>query len=349
MKKVSILGAGSWGTALATLLPEREVALWARQADLAKQIETAGENRRYLQGIALAENIHATADLAESLRGAASVVLAVPSSGMREVVALAAPLVPQDALIVSAAKGLESSTGLRMSEVVYEGLNGARNSELETRNSQLSTLNSQLRIAALSGPNLAVEVAKGIPTASVAASDSPVAASACQSLFMGPTFRVYTSTDLLGVELAGAMKNVIAIAAGVCEGIGFGDNARAALMTRGLAEITRLGVQMGARMETFLGLAGVGDLIATGGSRLSRNYRVGMGLGEGKPLGQVLDEIGQVAEGVPTTEAICLLADRHGVEMPISRALHGALVRGADLRETITQLMLRPPKSEASS
>lgn len=332
---VAVLGAGSWGTALATLLPDCEkVVLWARHSELAEQIETERENRRYLPSIPLTANIHATGDLPGALRGAGVVVLAVPSAGMSEVMALAAPHIPPEALLVSAAKGLEAATGRRMSEVIVQHMSGPQSSS------------AQLRLAALSGPNLAVEVARGIPTASVAASDNPEAASACQSLFMGPTFRVYTSSDLVGVELAGAMKNVIAIAAGVCEGIGFGDNSRAALMTRGLAEITRLGVAMGAKVETFLGLAGVGDLIATGGSRLSRNYRVGVGLGEGKPLSQVLAEIGQVAEGVPTTKAICLLAERQNVDMPISQALHDALFAGANLRQTITQLMLRPPKME---
>jgi glycerol-3-phosphate dehydrogenase (NAD(P)+) len=339
MIRVTILGAGSWGTALATLLPGCErVSLWARHSDLAAQIQTDRENLRYLPDVALPANVVATSHLAASVKDAECVVLAVPSAGMREVVALAAPFIRPGTLLVSAAKGLEASTGRRMSEVIADVL---------TQSPPRASQSSPLRLSALSGPNLAVEVARGIPTASVAASDELEAASACQSLFMGPTFRVYTSTDLLGVELAGAMKNVIAIAAGVCEGIGFGDNARAALMTRGLAEITRLGMTMGARQETFLGLAGVGDLIATGGSRLSRNYRVGVGLGQGKSLPQVLGTIGQVAEGVPTTSAICLLAQRYAVDMPISQALHAALFEGVDPRQTIPQLMLRPPKSEA--
>jgi len=163
---------------------------------------------------------------------------------------------------------------------------------------------------------------------------------------MGPTLRVYTSRDIVGVELAGAMKNVIAIGAGVCEGMGYGDNSRAALMTRGLAEITRLGVALGADHRTFLGLAGVGDLIATGGSRLSRNYRVGLGLGQGKRLDVILREIGQVAEGVPTTRAICALADQVGIEMPVSRAIHAVLFEGAPVADTIRRLMSRPPRDE---
>jgi glycerol-3-phosphate dehydrogenase (NAD(P)+) len=329
IRAAAILGAGSWGTALTTLLGRCErVTLWARDSDLAESIRTNGENRRYLPGVPLARNVAVTDSLEEALSGAECVVFAVPSSGMRETAAHAAGLVPSGALLVSAAKGLEDQTGRRMSEVMRE------------------SLGDSARITALSGPNLAVEVARGIPTASVAASPDREAALACQTLWMGPAFRVYTSADLVGVELAGAMKNVIAIGAGICEGIGFGDNSRAAFMTRGLAEITRLGTALGAQPSTFLGLAGVGDLIATGGSRLSRNYRVGVGLGQGRSLNAVLEEIGQVAEGVPTTRAICVLARRAGIEMPIAEALHGALFDGADVRESITRLMLRPPKNE---
>jgi glycerol-3-phosphate dehydrogenase (NAD(P)+) len=330
MNRVAILGAGSWGTALATLLGRcDQIILWARNHELADSIQSTRENARYLPGIALAGNVAATADMAQALEGAGCVVFAVPSGGMRETAAEAAGKIKAGALVVNAAKGLEDRTGRRMSEVIGDALG------------------PDARIAALSGPNLAVEVARGIPTASVAASPDREAALACQSLWMGPTFRVYTSPDLVGVELAGAMKNVIAIGAGICEGMGYGDNSRAAFMTRGLAEITRLGAALGAQPATFLGLAGVGDLIATGGSRLSRNYRVGVGLGHGKPLEQVLAEIGQVAEGVPTTRAICVLARHTGIEMPISEAMHAALFDGADVRESITRLMMRPPKNEA--
>lgn len=331
MLRIAILGAGSWGTALATLLPATaNITLWARDPALVDAINSTRENSHYLPGISLPVTVAATSDLEAALKGAEAVVFAVPSAGMREVAGEVSPFIPSNALLISASKGLEDSTGLRMSEVIANTL----------------AVPGGSRIAALSGPNLALEVARGIPTASVAAASEEATAAACQSLFMGATFRVYTSRDLIGVELAGAMKNVIAIAAGVCEGLGFGDNSRAALMTRGLAEITRLGTILGAQPSTFLGLAGVGDLIATGGSRLSRNYRVGVGLGEGKPLEAVLEEIGQVAEGVPTTRAICLLAQRTGVEMPISEALHGALFEGLDVREAIRQLMLRPPRSE---
>ena len=329
MSRVAILGAGSWGTALATLLAGSEsISLWARTDSTADSINAVRENERYLPGIQLPENLTATASLADSVRDADCVIFAVPSDAMREVARGAAGHIQSGALIISASKGLEDDSGLRMSEIVSH----------ELRN--------PAPIVALSGPNLAVEVAQGIPTATVAASDDAESARGCQKLLSGPTFRVYTSADLTGVELAGAMKNVIAIAAGICEGLGFGDNSRAALMTRGLAEITRLGVALGAQTTTFLGLAGVGDLIATGGSRLSRNYRVGIGLGQVRELAAVLAEIGQVAEGVPTTRAICLLAGRTGIEMPISQALHRVLFEGGSVRDSIPDLMLRPPRDE---
>lgn len=333
IRRVTILGAGSWGTALTTLLGRCEtVTLWARNAQLAARVQAMRENTTYLPGIRLAENVRVTADLRQSLVDAECVVFAIPSAGMRQVASAAAPHIPPTALLVNASKGLEDTTGLRLSEIIQHAL--------ATHPSSLTTL---------SGPNLALEVARGIPTASVAASTDPESAERCRALWMGPTFRVYTSTDLLGVELAGAMKNVIAIAAGICEGLGFGDNSRAALMTRGLAEMTRLGLALGARQATFLGLAGVGDLIATGGSHLSRNYRVGIGLGQGKPLDAIIAKLGQVAEGVPTTRAICLLGRRAGVELPISEGLYRVLFEGASVREELTQLMLRPPKEESES
>ncbi len=329
MNRVAILGAGSWGTALATLLGGVEsVRVWARTDSAAASINDQRENERYLPGIRLPDNLSVTASLVESVSDADCIIFAVPSDAIRDVARGAASHIRPGALIISASKGLEDDSGLRMSEVLSQEL-----------------LNPAW-IVALSGPNLALEVARGIPTATVAASDDAESAKACQKLLSGPTFRVYASTDLIGVELAGAMKNVIAIAAGICEGLGFGDNSRAALMTRGLAEITRLGVALGAQTTTFLGLAGVGDLIATGGSRLSRNYRVGIGLGQGKDLASVLAEIGQVAEGVPTTRAICVLAGRTGIEMPISQALHRVLFEGGSVRHSIPELMLRPARDE---
>lgn len=333
--RVAVLGAGSWGTAISALLAAtgREVMLWAREESLVEQLRQRRENARYLPGISLAANILPTSDLVETLADVPAVVFVVPSGAVRVVAEEAAPHIGQEALLISAAKGLEEDTGLRMSQVLAQVLPDA-----------------EARTAALSGPNLAVEVARGIPTAAVAASANPDAARAVQNLFANPsapTFRVYTGRDVIGVELGGAIKNAIAIGAGICDGIGFGDNSKAALMTRGLTEAIRLGTARGADATTFLGLSGVGDLIATGASRLSRNYRVGYGLGQGRDLADILAELGQVAEGVPTTHVLCRLAAESDVEMPLCAALHSVLFEGRVPGEVIRELMLRPPKDEA--
>ncbi|HZP84899.1 MAG TPA: NAD(P)H-dependent glycerol-3-phosphate dehydrogenase [Chthonomonadaceae bacterium] len=333
-RTIAVLGAGSWGTALAALLAKNghAVRLWARDPALARALREASENVRYLPGIPLPQAVTPTADLAAALTGAEVVVFAVPSGAMRQVAQEAALHLAPDALPVSAAKGLEERSGLRMSQVLAQAIPG-----------------TETRLVALSGPNLAVEVARGIPTASVAASTNPEAARAVQRLFTGqpsPTFRVYTGRDVVGVELGGAIKNVIAIGAGVCDGLGYGDNSKAALMTRGLTEILRLGVAQGAAAATFLGLSGVGDLIATGASRLSRNYRVGYALGQGRALPDILAELGQVAEGVPTTHVVCALAARSQVEMPLCGALYALLFEQRAAPDVIRELMLRPLKEE---
>jgi glycerol-3-phosphate dehydrogenase (NAD(P)+) len=332
--QVAVLGGGSWGTVLALLLAANghRVRLWARDLLLIQAIVQTHANERYLPGIPLPEMIAPLNDIAEALAGTQVVIFAVPSGAMREVALEVAPLLAADALLVSAAKGLEEETGLRMSQVLAQTLPQA-----------------ETRVVALSGPNLAVEMARGVPTASVAASVNPEAARAAQRLFAQqslPTFRVYTSRDVIGVELGGAIKNVIAIGAGVCDGLGYGDNAKSALMTRGLAEAVRLGVAQGAHVHTFMGLSGVGDLIATGGSRLSRNYRVGYGLGQGRLLPAILAELGQVAEGVPTTHVLCELAQRNQIEMPLCMALHRVLFKSHAPADVIRDLMLRPLKEE---
>ncbi len=338
MRIVTILGAGSWGTALTVLLQRvPEVRLWSRDAEHAGRVEKARRNEQYLPELALARNVVVTCDIQAALTDADCVVLAIPSEGYREVARLAAPFIPPTALLVNASKGMEPGTAKRLSEALAEEI---------AQQSPAGVGNVMSRVAALSGPNLAVEVARGVPTASVAASSSPETARLCQELWMGPTFRVYRSLDLIGVELAGAMKNIYAIGAGVCEGVGFGDNSRAALLTRGLAEMTRLGVALGAQRATFHGLAGVGDLIATSCSRLSRNFRLGVALGQGTDLGSALAELGQVAEGVPTTRAVRDLARRHAVEMPVTEALYGALYEGASVPETVRALMMRPARDE---
>ena len=334
-RRIAVLGAGSWGTALATLLgthPEAEVTLWARSHALIVQLRQERENVRYLSGFPLSVGVHPVSRLKDALDGVEIVVFAVPSGGFREVFNDALPHLPTDALLLSATKGLEEGTGLRMSQVIAELL--PENEE---------------RTIVLSGPNLAVEVARGVPSASVAASCSLLSAQRVQHLFAAlpePTFRVYTGRDVTGVELGGAIKNAIAIGAGVCDGLGYGDNAKAGLMTRGLTEAIRLGASQNAEAATFSGLSGVGDLIATGASRLSRNYRVGVALGEGRTLEDVLTEIGQVAEGVPTTRALYELANRAGVEMPLCEALYSVLFEGRGAREVIRELMTRPPREE---
>ena len=329
---IAVLGAGSWGTALAYLLGGAwaDVRLWARDAALVCRVESERSNTRYLPGVELPPTVTATESLAAAVPGARAVFFAVPSSAVRQVGMASLQWVMPDTLIISACKGLEERTDQRLTEVLHQVLGGKTS-----------------RIVALSGPNLAVEVARGLPTAAVAASNDSRDAAAVQNLFAGvPTYRVYTGTDMLGVELGGAIKNVIAIAAGVCDGLRLGDNSKAALMTRGLTEAVRLGTALGARTETFMGLSGVGDLIATGGSKLSRNYRVGYGLGEGQPLSSILATLGQVAEGVPTTRAIHDLSHRAGVDMPLCNALNAVLFEGRMTPAVIGELLLRPPRNE---
>ncbi len=332
----AVLGGGSWGTALSLVLAQNgwQCSLWARDVELAEDIVRSRENRRYLPGHALPERVNVTSSLPNALHRAEMVIWAVPSDAVRETAELAQNLLPPETVLVSAAKGLEAVSGLRMSQVLAEVLPGFSH-----------------HIAALSGPNLAVEIARGLPAAAVAASLSSSARQTVQGAFTRmdiPTFRVYTNHDIVGVELGGAIKNVIAIAAGVCEGLGMGDNARAALMTRGLAEAMRLGSAIGAEPHTFLGLSGVGDLIATAISTLSRNYRVGLAIGSGRSLGEVLDELGQVAEGVPTTRVLWQLAERYSVPMPLARALYGILFEHHEPGKAMTLLLQRPAGAELS-
>ncbi len=332
--KIAVIGAGSWGTALAVLIAngEREISLWGRSPELMTQLKHDRENRRYLTGIKLPEQIDPTHNLVQALEDAAIVILAVPSGAMRQILEESMMCIPTEALLISAAKGLEENSGLRMSQTIAQILPGSEN-----------------RIVALSGPNLSLEVARGVPTASVAASISESSVKAAQALFTNTpqsSFRVYTSSDLVGVELGGAIKNMIAIGAGICDGLGYGDNSKAALMTRGLTEAMRLGLSLGAEASTFMGLSGVGDLIATGASRLSRNYRVGLEVGHGRQLNDILSELGQVAEGVPTTNALNQLASKHHVDMPLCSALYSVLYECKDPMEVIQKLMLRPAGEE---
>ena len=329
---VAVIGAGSWGTALADLLAKKDVPtlLWSHEPDIAEAINSAARNPRYLPDLALDRRLRATADLESAARGAEVIVSVSPSHVVREVMARIAGHIRPEALVISASKGIENGTLLTMDGVLREVLP---------------------RPAAegavyLSGPSFALEVCQEHPTAVTAASQSPESSARAQDLFQTSFFRVYTSSDVVGVELGGALKNVVAIAAGVVEGLGLGHNTLAALITRGLAEITRLGVVMGADPTTFAGLAGMGDLVLTCTGGLSRNRSVGVELGRGRSLEDILGEMSMVAEGVRTTRSARDLARRTGTPMPIVEEMAAVLFEGRDPRAAVEKLMLREPKAE---
>jgi glycerol-3-phosphate dehydrogenase (NAD(P)+) len=328
---IAVLGAGSWGTALADLLARKghAVTLWSHEAEVAGAINTRHENPVFLPGCALAPSLRATARLEEATAGASLVLSAVPSHASREVLARAGPLVPEGTPLASATKGIETGTLMLMSEVAREVLPGCP-------------------FVALSGPSFALEVHQRQPTAVVAAGPS-AAAREVQHAFSSPTFRVYTQEDVVGVEVGGSLKNVIAIAAGVLEGLGLGHNPRAALITRGLAEITRLGVALGAQPSTFAGLAGMGDLILTTCGQLSRNRSLGESLARGQSLADWVATHRNVAEGVNTTRAATALAARHGVDMPITREVHALLFESKAPRQAVADLMERDLKAEVDA
>ena len=330
--KIAVLGAGSWGTALAILLAEKKyrVSLWARRPELAAAIQENGENAHYLPGVRIPGNLTVQSDWQEALHQAEMVVLAVPSNSVRQVVREMKPFIPADALIVNTAKGLEQGSLLRISQIMAE--------ELTPRVSQ--------RFAVLSGPSHAEEVGLGLPTAVVASAQEMKTAELVQDYFMNANFRVYTNLDLTGVEIAGALKNIIALGTGISEGLGFGDNAKAAMITRGLAEITRLGLAMGADEKTFAGLAGIGDLVVTCTSRHSRNRRAGMQIGQGEKLAAVLQNMGMVVEGVNTTRAAHDLIGKFKVEMPIAEETYQVLFGDKSPREAVASLMTRSKTHE---
>ncbi len=329
--RITVVGAGSWGTTVAALAARSNpTVLWARRAELADTINTTAENRDYLPGFRLPYGLRATSDLAEAVSGADAVLMAVPSHGFRAVATTMAPNVPGDALVVSLTKGIEQKTLARMTEILTECLPD----------------HEPDLIGVLTGPNLAREVMEGQPAATVIGMRDPDAATRLQQALMDPTFRVYTNPDVVGCETAGALKNVMAIAAGMAKGLGFGHNTLAALITRALAELTRLGVALGGKPETFAGLAGMGDLIATCMSDQSRNNQVGMKLAQGRRLDDVVTEMNMVAEGVKTTEAVLELARRHQVEVPIAVQVGKVLYEGEHPREAVLTLMTRRPKAE---
>jgi glycerol-3-phosphate dehydrogenase (NAD(P)+) len=331
MSRAAVIGAGSWGTAVAAILTENaDVVLWARDPELAAGIDDTHANDRYLEGITLPHTLRATADLAAACRGADVVVMGVPSHGFRTVLSDVAGLIANDTPVVSLSKGVEQGTHLRMTQVVAD------------------VLSSHARecIGVLTGPNLAREVAEGQPTASVIAVPDAETAARLQRLFMARAFRVYTNPDVVGCEIAGALKNVIAIAAGIAAGLGYGDNTKAALITRGLAELARLGVALGGEPLTFSGLAGMGDLVATCTSDKSRNRRVGVELGRGRKLDDIVAETNMVAEGVKSTGAVLELAAQHGVDMPIASLVAAVLYEGEAPADLVPALMLREAKAE---
>lgn len=330
MHRVAVLGAGSWGTALAMHLGRlgHEVRLWARDAALANDIARRRANAVYLPDMTLPDLVMATGSMADALHESELVVSAIPSHGCRAVMQAAAPYLMPHATIVSATKGLEGESLRRMSEVVAEEVGAER------------------PVVVLSGPSFAVEVARQMPTVVVAASATPAATALVQAEFRGPYFRLYGSTDVIGVELVGALKNVIAIAAGVVEGLGLGHNALAALITRGLAEISRLACAAGGQRETTAGLSGLGDLVLTCTGTLSRNRHVGMELARGRPLAEILAGMKMIAEGVKTTSAALALGARHGVELPIVAQMADVLDGRSDVRSAVETLMLRPQRAE---
>jgi glycerol-3-phosphate dehydrogenase (NAD(P)+) len=329
--RAAVLGAGSWGTTFAKVLADAgcAVTLYARRPELAAAITADGENADYLPGVRLPASLRATADAAEALAGADVVVLAVPSQSLRDNLTAWAHLLPADASLLSLMKGIELGSTKRMSEVICE-VTGA----------------GPDRVAALSGPNLAREIAEEQPAATVIACADHDRAAAIQAACLTPYFRPYTNTDLVGCELGGAVKNVIALACGVAEGMGFGDNTRASLITRGLAETARLGSAMGAELTTFAGLAGLGDLVATCSSPLSRNRTFGEKLGRGMSLEEVQSSTRQTAEGVKSCRAVLDLGRAHGVDMPITEAVVRVCHEGVSAGQMVKEIMSREAKPE---
>lgn len=332
MEKVCVLGAGSWGTAQAVLLSRNVscVVIWGRPEDGISDVNKLRENQRFLPGVPLPQNVMACEDSAEALTGSEMVVLAVPAQAMREVLINLQAYIPVGVPLVNTAKGLEIGTGMRMSEVVMDVL-GQDKRGLYT---------------VLSGPSHAEEVGRYIPTAVTLAAYERDLAFQVQDIYMTNRFRVYTTPDVAGVELGGALKNIVALATGICDGLGYGDNTRAALMTRGLAEMIRMGTALGGDMRTFNGLAGMGDLVVTCGSRHSRNHRAGQLIASGCSLEETLQQIGMVVEGIHTTRVVHRLAVEMGVDMPICQACYHVIYDGALPADAVNQLMMRSKKNE---
>lgn len=327
--KIVVLGSGGWGTALTMLLAQNghEVTLWSFLKEEYETLSRDRENRQFLPGVPFPDQLQLTCDLA-CVASAELVVVATPSFAVRATAGKLKDSLREGTIVVSVSKGIERDTGKRFTEIIAE--------ELDEKNP----------IVALSGPSHAEEVGRGVPTAIIAASNNRAAAEAVQDAFMNERFRVYTTPDVIGVELGGALKNIIALTAGVCDGLELGDNTKAALMTRGLTEMARLGVALGGHSETFAGLAGVGDLIVTCTSMHSRNRRAGILIGQGKTPEEAVKEVGAVVEGYYATLSGKQLAEKHGIEMPITEQSYAVLYEGKDPREALNELMTRPQKSE---
>lgn len=329
MSKITVMGFGSWGIALSCLLNENghNVTAWEFDSRLADEIKTTRKNEKLLQGITIPKSIEITSSVEEAAKDTGVYVFAVPSTFVRSVANQLLPFLNDGDIIINVSKGLEDKTLLRLSEVIED-------------------VAPMCRIGTLSGPSHAEEVANGIPTTVASSSKDEAVAETIQDIFMNPTFRVYTNADLIGVELGGALKNVIALAAGVSDGLGYGDNTKAALMTRGIAEIARLGIAMGAKRETFSGLTGIGDLIVTCTSMYSRNRRAGILLGQGKTLAETLSEVHMVVEGVNTAKAAYDLSVRHNINMPIVTEINRCLFEGKNAKDAVNDLMTRDKTDE---
>ncbi len=327
---IAVVGAGAWGTTLATLLAKAApVTLLARDEAHAATLRADGENRHYLPGVPLGDRIKVSADPSSLDAATELVIFAVPSRAMRATVASVAGAIADAAVLLSVAKGIETGSLLRMTEVIAAELPAA-----------------SARVAALSGPNLALEISRGLPAAAVVGAADDEVSRRAVDILGGRTFRLYRNRDLVGVELAGALKNIVAIVAGAVEELGAGDNAKAAITTRGLAEMTRLGVAMGANPLTFAGLAGIGDILATSTSALSRNHRLGVELASGRSWSEIEGTLPGVAEGAYTVQAAVELARRHAVEMPIAEQVHAVLYEGKDVRASVVDLLARSSKDE---
>lgn len=339
MSEIAVIGAGAWGTGIAIVLGRKgthRLRLWAHEVDVCESITRNRVNEKFLPGLTIPDSVTASNDLAATVAGAQIIVSVMPSQHCRGLFERMRPLIAIDSLIVSATKGLEERSLQRMTEIISQAL--ARED------------GSKPAVGALSGPSFAVEVARGDPTAITIASTDAALLRTVQREFSDPRFRVYTNSDVIGVELGGALKNIIAIAAGICDGLGFGHNSAAALITRGLAEMTRLAVACGGRVDTMSGLAGLGDLVLTCTGGLSRNRSVGVELGRGRKLPEITAGMhGMVAEGIFTTTAAVGLARARGVEMPITEQIHAILHHGKSPRDAIYELMTRSGKSEAGS